>query len=674
MTAATTAAAATTATTEEEDENLKFEPHVGQKSVLIADHPRERYMQAFIFVFCFVVWVMMLTFNHPYNPEGDESVHYTEFRREETIVGGGLHSVSRGYPYVYHLESSFAVKTVDIKLSSTSYCDKLEGCSEEETYEQALVNFLGREFVDVHEPTEEKREDMRLEFGLYQRLENGTIAHVCCDDEVDFEIEEELDYLQTFEVASEFKEISHLDDLFFLFHTNSSRPISFMVQVDQFGAIADARLALGCLIMIFVYGMIISEVVHRTVAALLGSFVALFALTVVQGAPELDRVTSWLDVGTLALLFSMMLIVNALSTTGVFQWTAVRAVQLSGGDMRRLLTIMCLLTALFSMFLDNVTTILLFVPVTVELCRLLHLDPVPFLVSEVMFSNLGGTATLIGDPPNILIGSALPEDASFVDFLIHAMPGIILTMAPCMYYLIWYYGDVVPAGKRSIDIAFLKGKYVITDEVMLGRVGIILSFVLLGFFSEPVHGLHSVWIAVAGGVGVTLVAGHHHLQHLLMHIEWETLLFFAGLFVIVEVVRELGLIKAIGETLAGMINGIEDEKDRLTGGVVLIMWASAFASAVLDNIPFTATMIQVIVKVSEDSNIPLGPLIWALSFGACLGGNATLVGASANLVMAGMAAKEKVNISFKTFTKTGFPIMMISVTTCMIYMLLRYCT
>jgi Na+/H+ antiporter NhaD/arsenite permease-like protein len=342
--------------------------------------------------------------------------------------------------------------------------------------------------------------------------------------------------------------------------------------------------------------------------------------------------------------------------------------------MRRLLVIMCSLTALFSSFLDNVTTILLFVPVTIELCRLLNINPVPFLVSEVMFSNIGGTATLIGDPPNILIGSALPEVASFVDFLANAAPGILLACIPSMYLLLYIYRKDVPAGRRDIDIRYLKGKYIVTDEVQLGRIGIILAFVLLGFFMEPLHGLHSVWIACAGGVGVIFVSGHHHIQRLLMHIEWETLLFFAGLFVIVECVRELGLIAAIGSALSAGINGIDDPSDRLTGGVVMILWASAFASAVLDNIPFTATMIQVIVQVAEQSDIALPPLVWALSFGACLGGNATLVGASANLVMAGLANKEKIPINFKMFTAVGFPVMIVTCFVTTIYMLIRYCT
>jgi len=320
-----------------------------------------------------------------------------------------------------------------------------------------------------------------------------------------------------------------------------------------------------------------------------------------------------------------------------------------------------------------VTTILLFVPVTIEICRLLKIDPMPFLISEVMFSNVGGTATLIGDPPNILIGSSYPDKASFADFLIHVAPCVLICCPILMMFLLWYYHDDLPQEKREFDATALKKKYRISDEIQLSRIVVILAFVLLGFFTEPVHHLHSVWLAMAGAVSVMFISGHHNLQMLLMNIEWETLFFFAGLFVIIECVRELGVIAGVGSAMAEGINGITNDNDRLAGAVVIILWVSAFGTAVLDSIPCTLLMIPVIQQISDDSNLTLGPLIWALSLGACLGGNATLVGASANLVMAGLANKEKIAVSSKKFSYVGLPVTLFSCFTATAYILVRYC-
>lgn len=358
----------------------------------------------------------------------------------------------------------------------------------------------------------------------------------------------------------------------------------------------------------------------------------------------------------------------------IYDRTAVRAAIISGGSGQRLLIILCAITAIFSSFLDNVTTILLFVPVTIEICRLLKLDPKPYLISEVMFCNIGGAATLIGDPPNILIGSAYPDKASFDGFLIHVAPAVIICCFPIMWYLLWYYRNEIPKEKREFDIDTLIKKYPVTDQIQLARISVVLGFVLMGFLTEPVHHISAVWLAVSGAVAVMLMCGHHHhhLQVLLMNIEWETLLFFAGLFVIVESVRLLGVISAVGTGMSNLMNDFENSDERSIIAIIMILWVAAIGTAILDSIPCALLMIPIIQQLSDDSDLRLAPLIWALSLGACLGGNATLVGASANLVMAGLANKEKIQVSSVKFSYVGIPVTIITCIISTLYLLIRY--
>jgi Na+/H+ antiporter NhaD/arsenite permease-like protein len=446
----------------------------------------------------------------------------------------------------------------------------------------------------------------------------------------------------------------------------------------------------GLAILLGVYALIITEVVHRTLAAALGGLLAIMALSFYsEKAFTLGEVTTLIDWETIGLLLGMMVMVGILSHTGLFEWFAVQAYKRSGGSVWTLVVILCSVTAVLSAFLDNVTTMLLLTPVTIQLAKVLDLKPIPLLISEVLFSNIGGAATMIGDPPNIMIGSGLSAAAiekagypdlmnagvSFNDFIIEMAPGILMTIVPSFMFIKWSYAEEF-SGSRVRDIAELESKYGIKDEAMLKVSGAILILVVVNFFLHPVTHIAVSWIALVGAVLMLLATDRHELEKPLEHVEWTTLLFFAGLFVLVHALQYLGVISFIGEYVTKGIElfGTDAEGDvvRLAAAIMIILWVSAIASAFIDNIPYTATMIPVVMQIAHDLNIDLNPLIWALAFGACLGGNGTLIGASANVVTAGMSEEAGYPISFNEFFKAGFPIMILTTAIVSLYMMLVY--
>lgn len=446
----------------------------------------------------------------------------------------------------------------------------------------------------------------------------------------------------------------------------------------------------GLGILLGVYALIITEVVHRTLAAAVGGLLAILALSYYSNqAFTLGEVTTLIDWETIGLLLGMMVMVGILSHTGLFEWFAVQAYKRSGGSVWTLVVILCSVTAVLSAFLDNVTTMLLLTPVTIQLAKVLDLKPIPLLISEVLFSNIGGAATMIGDPPNIMIGSGLSAAAiekagypdlvsagvTFNDFIIEMAPGILMTIVPSFMFIKWFYAEEF-SGSRVRDIAELESKYGIKDAAMLKVSGTILVLVVVNFFLHPITHIAVSWIALIGAVVMLLATDRHELEQPLEHVEWTTLLFFAGLFVLVHALQYLGVISFIGDYVTKGIAmfGTDEQGDlvRLAAAVLIILWVSAIASAFIDNIPYTATMIPVVMQIAHDLNIDLGPMIWALAFGACLGGNGTLIGASANVVTAGMAEEAGYPISFNEFFKAGFPIMILTTAIVSVYMILVY--
>ena len=449
----------------------------------------------------------------------------------------------------------------------------------------------------------------------------------------------------------------------------------------------------GLAILIAVYVLIIFEWVHRTLAAAVGGIVAMLALNYYDKGDTLSlaEVTTMIDWETIGLLLGMMVMVGILSNTGVFEYFAVLSYKQSGGSIWTLVVILCSVTAVLSAFLDNVTTMLLLTPVTIQLAKVLDIKPIPLLISEVLFSNIGGAATMIGDPPNIMIGSGLSpakiEEAgyselaqygvTFNDFIIEMAPGILMCIVPSFMMLKWFYADEF-SGSRVRDIAELEAKYGIKDQKMLKVAGFILFLVILNFFLHPITHIAVSWIALVGAVVMLLATDRHELEEPLHHVEWTTLLFFAGLFVLVHSLQYMGVINYIGDYVMAAIEFFgsdtgDGQTVRLAAAILIVLWVSAVASAFIDNIPYTATMIPIVLQIADElGDYLLDPLIWALAFGACLGGNGTLIGASANVVTAGMSEEAGYPISFNEFFKAGFPVMILTTFIVSLYMLLVF--
>jgi Na+/H+ antiporter NhaD/arsenite permease-like protein len=449
----------------------------------------------------------------------------------------------------------------------------------------------------------------------------------------------------------------------------------------------------GLIILIAVYALIIFEWVHRTLAAAVGGLLAVLALNYYaeEDTFTLAEITTMIDWETIGLLLGMMVMVGILSNTGVFEYFAVLSYKKSGGSIWTLVVILCTVTAVLSAFLDNVTTMLLLTPVTIQLAKVLDIKPIPLLISEVLFSNIGGAATMIGDPPNIMIGSGLsaskieaagyPEMAqygvTFNDFIIEMAPGILMCVVPSFMFLKWFYRDEF-SGTRIRDVAELEAKYGIKDPAMLRVAGVILALVIVNFFLHPVTHIAVSWIALVGAVVMLLATDRHELEEPLHHVEWTTLLFFAGLFVLVHSLQYMGVIDFIGTYVEKSIAYFgsdtgDGQTVRLAAAILIVLWVSAIASAFIDNIPYTATMIPIVLQISDSLGAYLlDPLIWALAFGACLGGNGTLIGASANVVTAGMSEDAGYPISFNEFFKAGFPVMILTTFIVSIYMLLVF--
>jgi Na+/H+ antiporter NhaD/arsenite permease-like protein len=460
-------------------------------------------------------------------------------------------------------------------------------------------------------------------------------------------------------------------------YSELGNPLSFTLAAQKQTPLSKHSVLIAALIMVAVYVFILIEVIHRTLVSIFGSMVALFFFFLIHNGETESIKTVMLhqEWSTLGLLFGMMVIVGELSHTGIFEWLAVRILVQSGGSFKRLMVLLCLLTAIASAFLDNVTTMLLLAPVTIDMCGILGVDPRPYLISEVILSNIGGTATQIGDPPNIIIGASFDE-VGFLDFIINIMPCIFIVGIPVSLVLVlWIYKPYLTYKEMpELDTDKLKETYPVYDEPRLLIAGTSTFFLIVLFFLHPLHHKDTAWLALISAFLTICFTNPHDVQDVLRnHVEWDTLLFFAGLFVLVEVCAAMGLLEAIGGELASIIKA-QGESQQLPIAITLILWVSAFTSAFLDNIPYTATMIPVVKILADElpSTLPIKTLAWALSFGACLGGNGTLLGASANIVTAGIATNRGYQISFMNFFYPGMIAMIITTAVANLYMLVVF--
>ncbi|MDD2857859.1 MAG: ArsB/NhaD family transporter, partial [Candidatus Nanopelagicales bacterium] len=402
------------------------------------------------------------------------------------------------------------------------------------------------------------------------------------------------------------------------------------------------------------------------VAAALGGAALILALGIVKSEDAFYSRETGIDWDVIFLLLGMMLVVGVIRRTGVFEYLAIRAAKIAKGRPYRVLVLLILVTALASALLDNVTTILLVAPVTLLVCDRLGLRPIPFLIAEALASNIGGTATLVGDPPNIIIASR--ADLSFIDFLVHLAPIVLVILAAFLVLSRFMFRNSLQGDpSRTTALMALDEREAITDSRLLVRSGIVLGAILLGFLLQRQTGIAPSVVALVGA-GIMLLISALKPRELLVDVEWETLLFFMGLFILVGALVHVGALELLAGQLGNLTGGA-------TGPTLMVMLVgSAVVSAIVDNIPYVTAMTPVVSSLI-DTHPDLGAnggLWWALALGADLGGNATIIGASANVVVVGIAVRNGLHISFANWLTFGIPTAALSLAICIPYVLLRY--
>ncbi len=402
-------------------------------------------------------------------------------------------------------------------------------------------------------------------------------------------------------------------------------------------------------IFLVTYALIVSEKIHRTVAAFAGAIIA-----ILLGISSLEKAVHAIDFNTIGLLVGMMIIVGITRRTGVFEYLAIRAAKSSKGEPLKILAALALITAVLSALLDNVTTVLLIVPVTFAITKQLELSPLPFLICEILASNIGGTATLIGDPPNIMIGSAV--GLGFMDFVFNLTPVVIVVYVITIFIIqIIYRKQMIARPELKAHIMEMNEQDEIKDAALLRKCLVVLSLTVLGFILHQYINLESSVIALSGA-SLLLLLTRVDPEDALRAVEWPVIFFFIGLFVVIGTLKETGVIETVAMWALEVTGG------NIVTTSMLVLWLSAIASALIDNIPFVATMIPLIQDMGRLGGITdLNLLWWSLSLGACLGGNGTIIGASANLIVVGMAEKRGIQISFIGFMKIAFPLMLMSI-------------
>jgi len=416
-------------------------------------------------------------------------------------------------------------------------------------------------------------------------------------------------------------------------------------------------------VFLITYAIIVSEKIHRAVIALVGA-----ALIAVFKILDPEEAVHAIDFNTIGLLVGMMIIVGITRQTGVFEFLAIKAAKSSKGEPLKIMAALSLVTAVLSALLDNVTTVLLIVPVTFAIAQKLRISPIPILIAEIIASNIGGTATLIGDPPNIMIGSA--THLGFMDFVINLTP-IVVVIYVCTLTLLRliYRSQLVADPERQKTIMELNEHDELKDMRLLKKCMFVLALTVFGFVIHQYVHLESSVVALTGA-SLLLLISREDPEHALHNVEWPVIFFFIGLFVLVGSLEKVGVIEAIAAAALDVTGGV------MLPTAMLILWMSGIASAFVDNIPFVATMIPLIKNMGQMMGVTdptaLNFFWWSLSLGACLGGNGTIIGASANVVVIGMAEKRGSHITFVKFFVVAFPLMIMSLVLASAYMYLWF--
>lgn len=543
---------------------------------------------------------------------------------------------------------------------------------------------------------------------------------------------------RTFKINADSETLSH-GIMFIKLRTNSKSSLLFSIAYDTSSMNTDVGIIYAAFLLIGLYIMIIFEIVHRTLAAMLVSSMSIATLAILDERPNMDELISWIDIDTLLLLFSMMILVAIIAETGIFDWLAVYAYKITGGKLWPLIMALCFFTAFLSSILDNVTTVLLMTPVTIRLCEVMELNPVPILTAMVVYSNLGGAMTPVGDPPNVIIASNKDVKNAKIDFgtfSLHMSIGVILVLIVVSAQIRYIFRDVAVlrfnepqdvqdlrhmitiwqraaaslssyskdenlvretllkkvqrllsqlkrkliTGSAALEkykttLEELQEKYPIRDKWLLVKSGFVLVFVITLFFLHSVPRLHLSlgWTALIGVTLLLILADSEDFDGLMARVEWSTLLFFASLFILMEALSRMGLITWIGKQTENFILSVNEES-RLAVAIMLLLWVSAIASSFVDNVPLATMMVRIASNLAQNRELglPMQPLVWALTFGACMGGNGTLIGATANVVCMGVAEQHGYRFSFMQFFKVGFPIMITSTGTIMVYLMIAH--
>lgn len=411
-------------------------------------------------------------------------------------------------------------------------------------------------------------------------------------------------------------------------------------------------------VFLIVILLIITERVHRTAAAMAGAMVL-----ILTGVMSADKALSYIDFNTIGVLVGMMIFVAIVRRSGMFEYIAVRAAKAVHGDPWKIMVAFTLITAVLSAILDNVTTVLLVGPMSIAIARMLKIDPVPFLMGQILASNVGGTATLIGDPPNIMIGSA--AHLSFMDFLDNTGFAVLFILVALILLMKIVYEKKIELGTVDTGaIEKLDPSKSITNRALMKKGIIVLICVIVGFMFHDKLGIESSVIALTAAA-VMLIIGREDVNEAIQDVEWTTILFFMSLFVVVGGLTETGIIKELASKIIDATNG----HPMVT--MLVLLWASALLSSILDNIPFVATLIPLILAMQADG-IDVTSFWWAISLGACLGGNGTMIGASANVVLSDISTKHGYPITFKSYLKVGMPFMLLSIVIATVFLVVKF--
>lgn len=411
-------------------------------------------------------------------------------------------------------------------------------------------------------------------------------------------------------------------------------------------------------VFLIVILLIITERVHRTAAAMAGAMVL-----ILTGVMSADKALSYIDFNTIGVLVGMMIFVAIVRQSGMFEYIAVRAAKAVHGDPWKIMVAFTLITAVLSAILDNVTTVLLVGPMSIAIARMLKIDPVPFLMGQILASNVGGTATLIGDPPNIMIGSA--AHLSFMDFLDNTGFAVLFILVVLILLMKIVYEKKIELGTVDTSaVEELEPSKSITNRALMRKGIIVLICVIVGFMFHDKLGIDSCVVALTAAA-VMLIIGREDVDQAIQDVEWTTILFFMSLFVVVGGLTETGIIKE----LASKIIDTTDGHPMMT--MLVLLWASALLSSILDNIPFVATLIPLILAMQADG-MDVTSFWWAISLGACLGGNGTMIGASANVVLSDISTKHGYPITFKSYLKVGMPFMLLSIVISTVFLVVKF--